>query len=302
MKLVTAGKARRAPLHGPLVAARATQDGMMAFYVDTTKCRKDGICAAVCPVGIIRGKAGELPVLDDSKAGRCIRCGQCMAFCPTQACSAPGLSLDDCRFLRPELYPSTEELEELVFSRRSIRNFKNKPVPRDVFERITDSCRWTPTGHNRQAYRWIILESRDEVAAFLEIFFAWLERLPEVDPEEAKAAHATGVVRAWRERGLDVITRGAPHIVITAGPEGNSEWTDGTVALTYFELLAQSLGVGCMWSGYFLRMFRHASGTAAREYLGLKPGELAYGAQIVGYPKFTAVSRPPRNPARIVWK
>lgn len=275
---------------------------MNSFYVDTAKCRKDGICAAVCPVGIIKAKPGELPTLDDSKVGRCIRCGQCMAFCPSMACSAPGLSFDDCRFLKPEMYPSTEQLEELIFSRRSIRNFKDKSVPRDVLERIIDACRWAPSGHNRQAHRWIVLESRGEVSAFLDIFFEWLGNLESVDPAEAKDAHAAGVVRAWKERGHNVITRGAPHIVITAGPEGNSQWADGTVALTYFELLAQSLGVGCMWSGYFLRMFRHPSGTAAREYLGLKPGELAYGGQVVGYPKFTAVSRPPRNPLRAVWK
>ena len=65
---------------------------MNPFTVDADLCRKDGICAKVCPIQIIDAKVGELPTMAAHKARVCIGCGQCMAFCPANACSAPGLS------------------------------------------------------------------------------------------------------------------------------------------------------------------------------------------------------------------
>lgn len=275
---------------------------MNSFTVDAARCRKDGICAAVCPVAIIRGGRGELPVLDEGKIGRCLHCGQCAAFCPANACAVPGFSLADNRPLDPKRYPSPEQAEELLFARRSIRNFRQEPVPRGTLERILNACRWAPTGRNRQGHRWVMLESEKAVAAFLAIFFAWLKKLPEADPEEAEDARAGAVVRAYEERGLNVVTRNAPHIVITVGPKDRLHTVDGTIALAYFEVLAQAFGVGCMWNGHFQRMFCHPSGTAAREYLGLQPHETAYHALVVGLPRFAAVSRPPRNPLRARWE
>ena len=85
-----------------------------------------------------------------------------MAFCPANACSAPGLSSQDCSPLRREQIPSAEQVEELVFSRRSVRNFKNKSVPRELLHRILDGARFAPTAKNTQELRWIVLETREQ--------------------------------------------------------------------------------------------------------------------------------------------
>ncbi|MGY4688586.1 oxygen-insensitive NADPH nitroreductase [Salibacterium sp. K-3] len=41
---------------------------------------------------------------------------------------------------------------ELIQNHRSIRRFKEEPVPRDVLEDIIRSAQWAPTSHNVQAY------------------------------------------------------------------------------------------------------------------------------------------------------
>ena len=135
---------------------------MNYFIVDTELCRKDGICAKVCPIQIIDGNVGEYPSMSLHKVRVCIGCGQCMAFCPANACSAPGLSSQDSRPLRRDQLPSAEQVEELVFSRRSVRNFKNKPVPRELLHRILDGARFAPTAKNTQELRWIVLETREQ--------------------------------------------------------------------------------------------------------------------------------------------
>lgn len=64
--------------------------------------------------------------------------------------------------LRRDQLPSAEQVEELVFSRRSVRNFKNKPVPRELLHRILDGARFAPTAKNTQELRWIVLETREQ--------------------------------------------------------------------------------------------------------------------------------------------
>jgi hypothetical protein len=57
-------------------------------------------------------------------------------------------------------------------------------------------------------------------------------------------------VPAWFERNVDVVFRGAPHLlIISAGPESVCPAEDVNLALAYFELMAQSAGLGTVWCG-----------------------------------------------------
>lgn len=51
------------------------------------------------------------------------------------------------------------EFLELVRSRRSIRRYHDRPVPREIIESILDAARWAPSAHNRQPWRFAILEA-----------------------------------------------------------------------------------------------------------------------------------------------
>lgn len=192
----------------------------MPFSVDPGLCRRDGICAAVCPARIITCVAGELPHMSAAAEKRCIRCGQCMAFCPTAACSAPDCDVREQLQLRPERFPGPEQVEELIFRRRSIRNFKAKPVPKELLERILNAARFAPSSHNTQPLRWLVTDSKDKVRQLAELTVGLLEQLPEKDPGVALRLHAAGLARAWHD-GYDVIMRDAPHLVLALAPKAH---------------------------------------------------------------------------------
>jgi nitroreductase len=59
-----------------------------------------------------------------------------------------------------------------------------------------------------------------------------------------------GIVRLWEENRIDTLFRDAPHLLIASAPShGASPVPDCLIALSYFELFAQSMGVGTLWNG-----------------------------------------------------
>ena len=60
---------------------------MSLIQVDKGKCKRDGICAAVCPGELIRFDGENFPVEEAGAERGCIACGHCVAACPTEALS-----------------------------------------------------------------------------------------------------------------------------------------------------------------------------------------------------------------------
>ena len=71
---------------------------MSLFEVDQKKCARDGICAAVCPIGIIEFR-DRTPVPTADAETRCISCGHCVAVCPAAALSHCRMTPGDCQSL-----------------------------------------------------------------------------------------------------------------------------------------------------------------------------------------------------------
>lgn len=58
-----------------------------------------------------------------------------------------------------------EDLHAWLRSRRSVRRFRQDPVPGEVVTRILETATWAPNAHNRQPWRFVQLSSRESRAA-----------------------------------------------------------------------------------------------------------------------------------------
>ncbi len=52
------------------------------------------------------------------------------------------------------------QLHHFLRSRRSVRQFQNRPLPPEQIERILESALWAPSAHNRQPWRFAVLVDR----------------------------------------------------------------------------------------------------------------------------------------------
>jgi nitroreductase/ferredoxin len=274
---------------------------MSLLTIDQEKCKRDGICAEVCPVRIIEFKDKEaFPSLIDGGDKLCIRCGHCVAVCPHGAMSHAIMKPEECLSVNDDWLLDPEQVEHFLRYRRSIRNYKNKKVERETLTKLINVARFAPSGHNFQPVKWLVIYERDEVQRMTEFVILWMRHLIEEDSPLVAAMHLDRVVSFWEE-GHDPICRNAPHIIVAhAHKEDRTAPVACTIALTYLELAASSFDLGACWAGYF-----NAAATLwppMQKELGIPKDNINFGAMMIGYPKFNYQRMPLRNTPEIMWR
>jgi nitroreductase/NAD-dependent dihydropyrimidine dehydrogenase PreA subunit len=274
---------------------------MELLSVDQEKCKRDGICAAVCPMSIIEIKTKEaFPTMIEGGDELCIRCGHCVAVCPHGAMSHAIMNTEECPELVNELVLQPDQVEQFLKSRRSIRAYKKKQVDRDVLAILIELASFAPSGSNTQPVNWLVIYGSDEVRRLAGIVVDWMRSLIAEGSPLATTLHMDRVLAAW-EAGNDRICRGAPHVIVAHAPKDERTAPAGcTIALTYLELATLSLGLGACWAGYFNTAAN--SWTPMAEALDLPEDHVSFGAMMVGFPKFKYQRMPLRNEPKISWR
>ena len=274
---------------------------MSLFVVDPEKCKRDGVCVAECPAGIIELKdkdAVPTPIEDADEL--CINCGHCVAVCPHGALSHTSMTPDQCAPVKKEWLLDTNKVEHFLRSRRSIRTYKGKPVDRELLIRLIDIARFAPSGHNLQPVRWRVIYDSNEVRRLAGLVIDWMRHMLKQQPALAQGMHMDRVVASW-ESGMERICRRAPHVIVAHAPKDERTAPAAcTIALAYLELAVPSFGLGACWAGYF-----NAAANMwppMEQALGLPEGHISFGAMMVGYPKYKYHRIPLRNEAQITWR
>ena len=58
---------------------------------------------------------------------------------------------------------------EVLLTRRSIRLFKDKPIPKDILEKVVDAGRFAATARNVQPWEFVVVENRDTLKKLAEL-------------------------------------------------------------------------------------------------------------------------------------
>ena len=273
---------------------------MRHINVDQATCKHDGICTAVCPMSIIEMKAGSVPNLVAGLEDLCISCGHCVAVCPHGALSLDEMKVEECLPLKAELTVDTAQLGQLFRSRRSIRAYSDTVVEREKLARLIDMAHYAPTGTNSQQVQWLVINSREQLHAMAGAIIDMLRHLVKEGHPLAKAYRLERSIAAW-EAGKDPVLRGAPALVIAHAPKAYPlAQVDSTIALTFLDLAAPTMGLGACWAGFF--MMAAAQWPALQEMLALPGGNACCGALMVGYPKYDYHRLPTRKDAVISWQ
>jgi len=274
---------------------------MGKMIVDTGKCVKCGVCTDVCPVKIISmdAKKGPVPAMEGAE-DLCIHCGHCVAVCPHGAMSLDNMPVDQCVRLEDGLKCGLQEAAQLLKGRRSIREFREKPVPKEEIIKLIDVARFAPSGHNRQPVNWKIIYDTGEVKKLSAFVVEWMEHILERKPDMAKSMNFEFLIERYK-KGEDVVLRGAPHVITTHAPkEDRIAPSSCTIALTYLELTASASGMGACWAGFLDMALMYWP--PLKKAMDLPEGHTTLGSMMLGYPRHKYHRIPLRDPAKITWR
>jgi nitroreductase/NAD-dependent dihydropyrimidine dehydrogenase PreA subunit len=221
---------------------------MLSFEIDSQRCTHCGECAADCPARIIVMDEG-VPTITPDKEASCYRCQHCFAICPTGAVSILGLKPADSRPLAGA-FPDPDALEMLIKGRRSVRRYKQENLEPELIQRLLDVAWSAPTGMNSRDVLFTVVDDREKMATIRGEVMVGIAQLASDGALPEGMEFFADFARLWEEKQVDTLFRGAPHLLVASAPLGCvSPVPDCMIALSYFELFAQSMGVGTVWNG-----------------------------------------------------
>ena len=225
--------------------------------INKEKCVKCGLCSKLCSCDVIKFEKGDYPEISENNLQNCMHCQHCFSICPTGALSFDGISDKDTTAIGE--IPNSELMLNLIKTRRSCRNFKDNNVDREIIKKLTDMTAWVPTGCNDHRLHFSIIDDKDELNKFKNIineeFTKTFSKLRLVKEFIAKGDIKIDYKKFVQFKRMlstkdDKIFRNAPHIVVVAYPkDAPCGPVDSIIALSYFELYAQTLGLGTLWCG-----------------------------------------------------
>ena len=195
-----------------------------------------GMCVRDCPAYNLGLKDKKAVVRSQS----CLMCGHCVAICPKAAVSITGFDEPPIEIEKPVAL-DPHQLLEAIRTRRSIRQYKEKPVAPEVLAQIIEAGRLTPSGGNAQNVSYIVLQK--EIRRYEQIAVRFAKRLLPVVKLMSTTARNAVIDDHFFFKNAPVA------IVVVSKDEINA-----SLAASNMELMAEALGLGVLYSGFFARI------------------------------------------------
>jgi iodotyrosine deiodinase len=188
-----------------------------------------------------------------------------------------------------EMLAAAEAFRESITRRRTVRDYSDRPVPREIIEHALMTAGTAPSGANQQPWSFAAISSADIK-----------RRIRDAAEEEEKAFYAGRAGNEWLDAlshlGTDwekpFLTEAPWLIAIFAQRWGEEKQPDGTVQKTKHYYVPESVGIA---TGFLIAAL-HQAGLATlthtpspmgflNQICGRPESEKAVILLIVGYPK-----------------
>lgn len=182
---------------------------------------------------------------------------------------------------------AVENLYHTLYTRRSIRRFEPRPVPREVLLRLLDAAMWAPSAHNRQPWRFVVLESEASKRLLADTMAAQLAADLRADGVSEEAiTKDTGRSRQRLTGAGALVVVCLTMADMDTYPDERRQSFEHQMAVQGVAMAAQNLllaahaeGLGAVWM--CAPLFCQA---AVREALDLPPDYEPQGVIALGYP------------------
>ncbi|MHA1915217.1 MAG: nitroreductase family protein [Promethearchaeota archaeon] len=319
----------------PILRPNMDDIHMGAMKVEEEKCNKCGLCIDNCPFRCWEKNDDGYPIMKEEYA--CFSCYNCKVACPNDAVSIIESYHVDDGYWKTDPHPlpavmpreardaegnPTEwnEIEKAVFTRRSVRNYKDKPVPDSLVQRVLEAGRFAPSAGNCQPWKFIVITDKALIAEINNVTKNLLGNLYNMYMNDKSVKGLTAMVEgpprnvsAYDPRvmlgGFGTISKykeldpsmDAPVVILLLADERSIASPELNLGICgqNMNLVANSLGIKACWNGFLAAGVNFFQ--PIKNKLGIAKPWTAVSSLCLGYPKFKQEGIVPREDRPVAW-
>jgi nitroreductase/NAD-dependent dihydropyrimidine dehydrogenase PreA subunit len=276
--------------------------------IESEKCIGCGLCISVCPSDTISLKDGKAVITGDES----IQCGHCSAICPQGAITVHALDTSLlCTTFEEQTdwldfgQPDIQQLVRLMRSRRSCRNYEDKPVPLELLNDLIKIGISAPSGSNVQKWSFTVLPDRNTLmtlGSYVMTYFKSLNRMAESYPLRLMSYwlskdelgqyyryyyhRVKEAIEVFENEGIDRLFHGATSAILIGGnreKNAGSPQEDALLASQNILLAAHAMGLGTCLIGFVVEAMKRDH--SIKEKIGIPQSESIFAVIGIGYPK-----------------
>ncbi len=286
----------------------------MNIIVNTDTCVQCMLCVRDC-VSAVWDVKEDRPV--PLHIDRCNLCSHCISICPTNSISHSGLEPANIHKINRNLVDS-KVFEEIILSRRSVRNYTDQPVDRHLLEQIIELARYAPTASNMQNVEYCVVTDKSLIQKISHRVFSFgttisttlsysgistaLKKLENFAGLRSLTRYLDSMDYYQRETklGRDFILHNAPVLILLHVPGSANFGCDNcNIAATTLINYAHTLGLGSCFIGFLTLTLKYDK--TMRGWLRIPKKHRVYASLVLGYPEYKYTNTVSRKPAQVTW-
>lgn len=248
-----------------------------------------------------------------------MECSHCVAICPNNALSLDGKTAQDYPEIKVEGITG-EQLLSLLQQRRSIRRYKDKPIPRETLNQIIQAVNASPTGTGSKSTGIIVISNPQTLEEISNLIFDLYEKTEAglknpigqriIKRRAGKKNFQTlqdfvmpgmhWYLRWFREGKSNEVLRDCPTLMLFHSPKDEPVASENClVAALHAVLMSRVLGIGTGFNDIIPPACNRVP--EIREILQIPPNREVYASLTMGYPKYEFKRVPPRSLAEVTY-
>ncbi|MCW8848599.1 MAG: nitroreductase family protein [Melioribacteraceae bacterium] len=290
----------------------------MKNFINKEICSGCKLCIKVCPCNCFEANAQDEIIFKAERESVCLKCLQCMAICNSKAVQIDGVSYSEDLFDLPEYNVDEKEFFNFLSARRSVRNFKDKPVPDELLNKILESIWYAPFGAHPEKVKITVINNREKIEESLPYISKFMDGIVSMIENPIASFFAKRITGKetfntvknhlypisklgnYKLEYGDRISRGAPALIIFHAEKGAEAHTNNSLIYsTYAMLAAHSLGLGSTMIEIISAAINKVK--EVRNIFQIPDESEAVMSVIIGYPKYKYKRAVKRDMQNIDW-
>ncbi len=297
---------------------------MGVMEVDAEKCISCGLCIKNCPFKCWKMGDNDIPKMKETHS--CFSCFNCIIACPVDAVSiVEAYHVNEGFFdiqyppIKMPMKPRDAEgnpdewtaIERVILERRSVRNFKENPVPEPLIRRVLEAGRFAPSAGNQQPWKFTVVTDKALISQFEEACHTVLQGIHAMYNDDQAVMNLVGNLptgafdprvqggfRCVAQKELPIFFNAPVVIFLGCNEKMASPEEHAGICGQNMNLAAKSLGLGSCWSNFGATVDLIPE---IKSKLGYDDTWRIYSTLCLGYPQFRQEGMVPRYFRPVTW-